>query len=85
MLKAGNYNKTGFITILVIKILILSLFSSEYSSDLFYEFTQVFVDGNLNPWQYYYENELNLDAFPYHPLMLYFLAPFVYFINFFNN
>ena len=84
MLKAGNYNKTGFIAILLIKILILSLFSSEYSSDLFYEFTQVFVDGNLNPWQYYYENELNLDAFPYHPLMLYILAPFVYFIKFFN-
>ncbi|MGN7808434.1 hypothetical protein [Flavobacterium sp. 22076] len=29
-----------------------------------------------NPWQFYIEHNLNLDSFPYHPLMLFVLCPF---------
>lgn len=52
------------------KAVLIGLFSSEYSSILFQPFVSVFVEGRLNPWQYYFENNLNEDAFPYHGLML---------------
>ncbi len=67
-----------------LKILVLFLFSSQYSNLLFVPFISEFIDVNLNPWQYYFENNLSLDAFPYHPLMLYILAPFAYLADFFG-
>ena len=52
--------------VILIKLVTLAVFSSEYSSGLFLPFVQNFIDNPGNPWQYYYENNLNLDAFPYH-------------------
>jgi uridine kinase len=57
------------------KILLLWLFSSQYSSQLFYPFLTSLSFDNINPWQLYYERNL-IDSFPYHGLMLLLLAPF---------
>lgn len=66
-----------FKIIFLIKIIILLIFSSEYSSVLFQPFVHYFIDNGLsNPWQFYIEHNLNLDSFPYHPLMLIILCPF---------
>jgi len=60
----------------VIKIIFLILFTSEYSLNLFQPFVLTFISKDINPWQYYYENNLDLNAFPYHSLMLFILYPF---------
>lgn len=53
------------------------MFSSEYSSLLFHPFVNSFINnGLINPWQFYFEHNLNLDSFPYHSLMLLILYPF---------
>jgi uridine kinase len=54
----------------LLKLGLLGLFSSDVSSLLFQPFLSTFVEGNLNPWDYYLEKNLNIDAFPYHGLML---------------
>ncbi|MDC1455983.1 hypothetical protein N8351_00280 [Flavobacteriaceae bacterium] len=80
-------SRKGLVIISIItlfKIILLSLFSSEYSESLFIPFVKIFIEGNLNPWQYYFENGLNSDAFPYHPLMLYLLTPSMFLIKFFS-
>ena len=65
--------------ILFIKLSVLFLFSSAYSVELFLPFVNIFIEGNLNPWQYYYNNTLDLNSFPYHGLMLYILSiPFIF-------
>lgn len=69
--------RNRFKIIFLIKIIILFIFSSEYSSALFQPFVHAFIDNGLsNPWQFYMEHNLNLDSFPYHPLMLFILCPF---------
>ena len=69
--KQVSYTNNKYIYfITTIKILLLLLFSSEYSAKLFLPFLNIYMDGHFNPWQYYYENNLNLDSFPYHGLML---------------
>lgn len=75
---------TGFSIIIILKIILLMSFSSEYSTDLFAPFIKTFTDGNINPWQYYFENGLRLDAFPYQSLMLYLLTPSIFLIKFFS-
>lgn len=70
--------------IVIIKLLLLAVFSSEYNSQLFQPFLNSFIEGNFNPWQYYYVNNLNLDSFPYHSLMLYILSIPTFFISFFG-
>lgn len=73
MLRMNN----NFKLILVIKIVILFVFSSEYSSLLFHPFVNSFVSNSLkNPWEFYIEHKLNLDSFPYHSFMLILLYPF---------
>lgn len=67
-----------FFCILLFKVILLIIFSSEYSRSLFHPFVSTFIENSLNPWQYYYENSLNLDSFPYHALMLILLYPFTY-------
>ena len=74
----------SLLILVLIKLLLLSIFSSEYNATLFYQFVQVFIEGNLNPWEFYFENNLNLDSFPYHPIMLYVLVPGALFIDLFN-
>lgn len=66
------------------KILLLGLFSSEYLDSLFMPFVHYFVQTLSNPWEYYFQNNLNLDSFPYHGLMLYLLTPCMFFIHFFE-
>jgi len=69
--------------IILIKIIILFIFSSEYSDVLFQPFVNSFIDnGLINPWQFYFEHNLNLDSFPYHPWMLLTLCPFAILSNF---
>ncbi len=67
-----------FFFILIIKIILLALFNSYYNKNLFYPFLNTFISESLNPWNNYYSNHLNIDAFPYHGLMLYLLYPFAF-------
>lgn len=53
----------------LIKILIMCIFSSDYQNIMFRPFVQCFLNGNKNPYEYYYENNL-IYSFPYPPLML---------------
>ena len=71
-------------SILLFKVALLLLFSSAYNNSLFTPFLSHFVQNLSNPWQYYLDNNLNLDAFPYHSFMLALLAPFVFFGEFFG-
>ena len=77
--------KIPFILIVIFKLGLLYLFSSEQDSILFQPFVNSFIENDfINPWQFYFENNLNLDSFPYHNLMLLILTPFSYLSNFFN-
>jgi len=74
-----------FKAIVLVKFILLFLFSSEYSSVLFQPFVNSFINnGLINPWQFYIENNMNLDSFPYHSLMLLILTPFALLSNLFN-
>ena len=70
--------------ILFIKLVLLMIFTSEYSITMFYPFVSFFTETLENPWQYYIDNNLNRDAFPYQPLVLYFFSFFTFLINFFG-
>ena len=70
--------------ILFIKLVLLTLFISEQSSTLYYPFVSFFTDTFQDPWQYYTDNNLNIDAFPFHPMMLYTLAIFSFPLNLFD-
>ena len=70
----------AFIVIFVIKIILAGLFSSEYQDGLFIPFVNSFLSGNFNPWEYVFQNNLNLE-FPYHPLMLYIHSIGLFIIN----
>lgn len=63
-------SKYFFNFIIVIKVCMLGSFSSDFSTLLFQPFLREFIGGELNPWQFYYENDLDIAAFPYHGLML---------------
>jgi uridine kinase len=67
----------SFKLFLLFKIIILFVFSSEYSSVLFQPFVNSFwSNGFKNPWQFYFDSNCNLDSFPYHSLMLFIFTPF---------
>ena len=70
--------------ILVIKLILLMLFTSEQSSALYYPFVSFFTDTLQNPWQYYVDHALNVNAFPYQSLLLYLYAPFAFILNIFS-
>ncbi|MCT7433176.1 hypothetical protein N5T66_07740 [Aliarcobacter cryaerophilus] len=70
-----------FKIIVVIKVLVLLSFSSQYNDELFFGFVNSLFIKDFNPWEYYFNNNLNLDAFPYHPLMLFILYPFAIVAN----
>ena len=72
-----SFKQPILIYTIVFKLFLLFLFSSQYSSELFYPFLNSLSFDNLNPWQYYYEKNL-IDSFPYHGLMLLLLAPFAF-------
>lgn len=79
-----NKIKLVLLLIIFVKLIFLVTFTSEYSSDLFQPFVKNFIENGINPWQYYLDHNLNLDAFPYHPLMLYILSIFSYSIELFK-
>ena len=85
--KKFNNDKTNkyFLLIVLLKIIILFQFSSEYNTKLFKPFVDYFINNGLfNPWQFYLEHNLNLDSFPYHSLMLLILSPFAALSNLFD-
>jgi uridine kinase len=86
MFKEGHKEKIKvlFILILFLKILTMSFFSSGFQDDLFYPFVKFFAESFNDPWKYYFEQSLNIEAFPYHALMLYLLTPATLIINFFK-
>ena len=70
-MRSGKSNRKWMIWIggiLLFKILLMGLFSSDYQNQMFIPFVNTFLDGN-NPYNYYYENGL-AGAFPYFPVML---------------
>ena len=69
-----------FFGILSLKIILMGLFSSEYQKLLFMPFVNIFLDKSANPWQFAYTHALTAEL-PYHPLMLYILSFFAFFIK----
>lgn len=86
MINNTIYYKSKYLlfSIIIIKLLILVLFTSSYSQDLFLPFVKTFINEDTNTWKYYLDNNLNTEAFPYHPLMLYILSVFTYPISYFQ-
>lgn len=78
-----SWSSLIFIQVVFFKLIFLAVFSSQYSAELFIPFVEVFIQGQ-NPWQYYFSNNLNLDAFPYHALMLYIFSVPTWFTHNFN-
>lgn len=81
-----NSRNAIMILILLFKVILFLIFSSSYSNELFIPFLDHFVksifEGNFqSPW--HATNSIPIDAFPYHPSMLYlyslFQIPAVYF------
>lgn len=61
-----------FSAVVLIKFILLVLFSSDYQNKLFIPFIQHFLTNPGNPWQYFYK--IQVDKFPYPPLMLYIMS-----------
>ncbi len=67
-----NYNKLIwgiFSIVVVLKIALMGLFSSDYQNQMFIPFIETFLNGKGNPYDFYYANGL-LSSFPYPPIML---------------
>lgn len=64
-----KYIKMAVIMIVIFKLLLMGLFSSDYQDLMFIPFVKCFLGGK-NPYQFYYDNNL-LSSFPYPPVMLY--------------
>ena len=63
------------IGMIIFKIILMVVFSSDYQNKMFLPFVQKFFNAivsgsNFNVYEYYYQNKL-LSSFPYPPLMLY--------------
>lgn len=54
--------------VIVVKLILMGLCSSDYEELMFVPFVKTFILGN-NPYEYYYRNGL-ISSFPYPPLML---------------
>ena len=72
------YKNPILISVLIFKLFLIFIFSSEYSSDLFYPFLNSTSLENYNPWQSHYQKGL-LDSFPYHGLMAVFTTSFCFY------
>lgn len=63
-----------FISIIFVKLILMAIFSSDYQNRLFIPFVDYFLSNLNNPWEYFYQ--IQMDKFPYPPLMLYILSFF---------
>lgn len=72
---ANNY-RLLFIISIVIKFFFLVIFSSEFLSKFFLPFVDHFATHGDNPWQHFWQLGTGIE-FPYNPVTLYLLAPFV--------
>lgn len=54
--------------VILVKLLLMGFFSSDYQDIMFIPFVETFLSGK-NPYDYYYKEQL-LSSFPYPPLML---------------
>lgn len=69
ILKDTKHNRYLIIaTIIVLKMILMGLFSSDYQDLMFIPFVKTFLSGH-NPYEFYYQNGL-LSSFPYFPYML---------------
>lgn len=69
-LKDNKWNNRLFIgAIVLFKLVLMGLFSSDYQDLMFIPFVKTFFSGH-NPYEFYYQNEL-LPSFPYFPYMLF--------------
>lgn len=66
--KDGKWKYIIIIAIIVVKVLLMGLFSSDYQNKMFRPFVLNFLEGN-NPYEYYYSHKF-IASFPYFPLML---------------
>ncbi|MFT6260419.1 MAG: uridine kinase [Crocinitomicaceae bacterium] len=66
--------KVFFGIALLVKLALLTLFSSGYQDDLFIPFVLNYLEFGGNPWEY---QDASHEAFPYPPLMLYILSAFL--------
>lgn len=55
-------------SVIIVKIMLMGFFSSDYQDKMFIPFVDAFLNGN-NPYEYYYQNGL-VSHFPYFPFML---------------
>lgn len=69
-----NMYRKAFLFIVLLKLILGTLFSSGYENGLFMPFVEHFITHLDNPWQYFYG--VQVDQFPYPPLMLYILSFF---------
>jgi len=67
--------KISFRFIIILKLVLIFIFSSQLNSELFTPFLSSISFENFNPWNLYYKEGL-INNFPYHGLMLLILAPF---------
>ena len=83
----SKYSEPLFIGVLCLKVLASPFLGSAYLRELFAPFINAHLAiGLSNPWAYFYENGFNLQAFPYHPVMLWvFTVPRLVFGFFFDN
>ncbi len=58
------------------KVIVMTLFSSDYENELFLPFIRHYLENFDNPWNYFHSHSPHGDEFPYQPLMLYIEAIF---------
>jgi uridine kinase len=79
----NQYKGWYLLLIFFIKLFFLGYFSSGYQTDLFFPFTNWFINNKGDPWAAIVDNSISAE-FPYSTLMLYILAFFNYLIDIFN-
>ena len=71
--KSFFLSKNFLLIIIILKLICAGLFSSDYTDLMFKPFVATFINGKIDPWQYYLNNKL-LPSFPYMPLMLFIMS-----------
>ncbi|MEY8205382.1 MAG: hypothetical protein RPR40_09935 [Bermanella sp.] len=67
-------SKVFFSLTILLKLVLLCVFSSGYQDQLFIPFVMDYLENGANPWEYHSASQ---EAFPYPPLMLYILSAFL--------